>query len=559
MTTPTSFPSSSPVQPVERVLTLGPLGSSVYTASNFLDWKKNQDLAYVQREQSKVAMPVFAHDNGAYLKNGIEQKGSKKYAAHSWATMLHKIRSAPATLRTYYELVYYDTAKNEGTPVNLFADADLDYSDVVGKLPDDIMEIVRVEFFACIELVIAQLVAEGERGWTTAWTQRDFEVHELCADIPGVKGSRHYIMHLPGHAMFRDVVHLKYFMARVMATHHARFNMDKEASPFYYFSKRYQAWVNIIDLGVLSRNRAFRMIGCVKARTDAKKRAYPLAPPCDHGDVSCADANCFYRHQFKVRERDFLASLITFITPGPDGLPVAVPLLDVSEVVIPWHKAHDHTIQGPRPVPTSGRARAVATTGRPRLFSMFSGNSSSPVTVTHGLGHHRRSWREIFGIPAEIEPEPGPASKRVRLGDGAGDGSVDVASQDRGSSSGPPSLRSIMDAIVAALASHTGNQCFVDSVNDEGSALVRVNSKACPYKGSDHTNNHIAYMIRLSLPVPIVYLHCYSQICKDKIKDGEAKKVFIQLDPDKLDDVCHAIRRYFLAQKISGRMLCLGE
>jgi len=528
-----------------RVLELGTAESDVYTNKNFRGWCKGQDDGMRQRKATGVPTPLFARDGRAFVgANGKEMRGHKMYTSCSWSEMLHMIRTLPPLQRNFYELVYYDDKAGAGDPVNIYMDADLTFEDVEGEIPPDVMDDVYEEIFTCIELAIEKLAEMGAGGWHTAWKRADFVVNTMVADVPGKKISRHYLIHFPGNAMVKDVVHLKNFMKLVMDIHYQRIEFDKRNSCMHYFHKRDKAFRSIIDVSVYSKMRPYRMISCVKCKLDANACLWPLAPACTH-QGSCEDALCFYRYLKKTDERDFLANLITYVPPGPDGKPIDVPLLELPDVPTPWLKHNDpcnthrsHRLASYFPARTQAGPRAAA------AAAAAAATSVSPVSYTIALGT-RPDWRELFDVrdDTDVSDESDgdqPARKKPRL-------------------ASVPTIESIMYDIATAIQTQTGDICTVvnDHVKQEGTAFIRSDSKVCPYECREHSSNHISYIVSLNLPLPSVYVRCLDPNCKGRIDAGEVKRVFIKLDAA----LCTSIQRdtlaYFNAQYVTAKLLRL--
>lgn len=513
-----------------RVLSLGTATSPVYTAKNFRGWCKGQNSGVVQRKSTGMSTPLFAKDSEAYFDaDGKEKFGHKMYASCSWGEMLDMIRTTLPVLRNFYELVYYDEKAGVGDPVNIFMDLDLSLKDVEGEISSTVMDDVYDEVITCIELAIEKLVAMDIGGWHTAWKRDDFVVNTLTADIPNKKMSRHHLLHFPDNAMIKDVVHLKNFMGMVMDIHYERIDYDKSKSCMYYFHTRHKAFRPILDLGVYTRMRPFRMISCVKTKLDATTCICPLAPPCTH-DGSCEEADCFYRHLRKTKERDFLANLITFVPPGPDGKPINVPLLELPNVPTPWLKHND-------PCDPHRIHRLASYTSR-----NFDGNSTSPLSYSMVIGD-RPSWKELFDVKdeeSEFHVDQPHQRKKMRM-------------------STTPTLNSIMEDICQALCRQTGNICIVkdDRIKDIGTAYIQTDSKMCPYASREHKSNHIAYQVSLNLPLPSVYIHCLDPDCNPNSEEDKKRRQHLELDKSLYVSIARDIHAYFSAQFITTKMLRL--
>lgn len=521
-----------------RVLVLGGAQSDVYTKNNFHCWCKHQDDAVAQRQAKGVRLPIFARDGPTYLdEKGVEKRGHKMYASFSWGQMLDMIRDTPPVLRNFYELVYYDSKANKGDPLNIFMDADLDLNDVVGEITDTRIDEVYEEIFTCVEHAIRDLVDAKVPGWHTAWTRDDFVVNSLVSDIPAKKISRHYVVHFPGHAMIKNIVHLKSFMALVMEEHYKRINFDKSNSCLYFFSKSDQTYRPIIDVSVYSKMRPFRMIGCVKRLMDPNACKWPLAPACTH-EGSCEDAACFYRHQRKVHLTDFLANLITFVSPDSDGSPVDVPLLDVPFVMPPWLKNTnpcDDNKRGPR------RAHIRA--------------DGSPVTKDTNLLLARTDINidarapldELFGVrrqdqESENESASEPDKKRVKRAP-------------------VPTLAGLMTDISYAIETQTGDKCLVYEyrIRATGSVIIQSDSRVCPYASREHRSNHISYIVRINYPYPTIWIRCTDPNCESDLATDRVKRVYLEPDKALFASVKRDTLAYFNAQFITAKMLCLDS
>lgn len=466
-----------------------------------LVWFYEQDEAIAEQARLGGNVPIWVCDKEPVKRADGTMHMGKKYAVCSYDNIVHIIRQFPRSLRNFYEMLRHHKGTAEGWPANFVVDIDLKDKDYAGVIDVGIAERAQNELIDIVVHVISVFVKHGVRGWTTAWGRDDIEISMLYSDVPGVKASRHMVFHLPDRTMFKNVLHLKAFMAFIYFENARRHEQAPDENPFFFLHKNAEM-ACIVDTGIYTANRPFRLIGNQKRSLGDGVEGNFLAPLCTHPGQDCAEADCLYRHRHSFLDEDFYANLVCYRPPGPDGEPVTPHIVEVPDIPCPWLAANKDIL----PVPTEVLLDADALArGLPR----------------RGVSGAARVQQSARGDGRGAIVYVGERAATVAWGELLGEGGGDDGSDGEGGH--VPSVHDIIMEIVSILADELRAQVTVKECDDRGNAFVQTNSRVCPRGGlrvttdgrshQEHHTNHVSYRIELRLPNPIITRVCLSPKC----------------------------------------------
>jgi hypothetical protein len=498
-----------------------------YTAQNFSYWREKQEIALslLGTPGYPIEMPVFGYDIAAYKNDkGVHVTGAKRYVPCSYAAMLKYARRLAPMDRHVNEMV------REGRPRHLYIDVDLKLCEwpKLKTLPEaERMPHVRTfvagavkEFWLCMRLVYERFKAAGVAGYDFEWDG----IYETKLEADSViKCSRHYVLHLPKRRMFADHDDIKGFVAAAFFLNLERYNNDMEINPLYYFNHE-DKWAPVIDQSVFSRNRVWRMLAQVKIKHNKEEMCGWLRRPGepDDPDVQYTDA-------------EFLKNSPCFIARKPDGSPVDIVLLHAPHLNFPGRspgRGFKFTPEQKKMLPFV--PYATRDEWRPRAFSFLRGGDASNDTKDYSK---KRAWHEIYGHDDDNND------------DDSGSGSDNESKKAKPAAPGV-SIGDIFNATSSALERQIGALCSAADYDKSGRGFIPTRSHWCPIKGSDHTSNHVAFVVFLDYPFPRIMYSCPDDICKTA-----KERTF--LDPDKtlFEPVRVLLMEYARQQVITPKML----
>jgi hypothetical protein len=353
-------------------------------------------------------------------------------------------------------------------------------------------------------------------------------ISTLISDNAETKSSRHLVLHLPGNRMLcNGHEHAKRWHKVADELGRLEFGGDDSTNPLV-FLHRDGTYHHIVDDGVYTPNRHFRLIGNVKMKpTDAQMKGY-LWPACTHDiDLSCEDANCLYRIQHRFSEHDFLSNLVTFVPLRTDGsgLPVTPALLRV------------------------------------------------PDSLDANLRSSKRA--KYSTIAADADERDGPAAAttarvpRSLLFDGGGSNHSFASGSSR---DGAETVQTLCRAIGDMLTRQTGYRCT--HLYDRGDDLhiFASDSRECELKFQktgerSHASNHVTISCRLALPFPTFNVICRDPECQRQMEYRESMtpeekaripRVELHADPIVFRDITPRIAAYMDAQQVTAAALAVA-
>ena len=264
---------------------------------------KQRDVLYTQWNTQQEAFEYADREDpeGEYVRifsQEVESKSNtqgqplRKFLATSYVELWRRYKDVPTKFRHFYEII------REGCPCHAYFDLEYGVADNPGTDGEKTVE-------AFLHLLRKVLLANLEMKLDDRW------IIELDSSSPQ-KFSRHIIVRLPGSA-FLDNSHVGTFAAAIVEEA-ARNRERSKFSNMMFVKNKHGQETTFIDMGVYSRNRAFRLFRSSKA---GKSQA--LMPTARMMRV--------WEHNFPD-EKIFMHSLVGNVDPNARLLTLAVQAED---------------------------------------------------------------------------------------------------------------------------------------------------------------------------------------------------------------------------------------
>lgn len=475
-------------------------GNKIYCEPTFGQWYKSQALALEAADKDGDSnVPIYSHE--------FSTGSTRKYTTCSGLAMANHVR------RTKEKFIYWFI--REGRLVNFFVDFDLSYSEMTPESRQTrCLNLAMKEFLLCFELALKE--QRDDKHNVTFDFDLEYYVSRMDGNRPG-KESSHLIFHFKSLRMFKDFLHCKHFFAHVLEISNNR-HKNKDTNPLYFKHAETKEFRCIADISVYTKNRNWRCISCSKNKANPKEISGALYPVCpsrlETGDLICSDVTCSYHALNKFTDSEWCENDPMFIPRTQTGRQMVPVVLEVKPLDIGDFKY-------------SGVKRDNSTAFNSKLSTGAFYESRMNMDSNMGVDNNNNNTNNAH----TILPDTPPSDRTVTIA---------------------PTVLDLARIGAAMIGSVIGHKATVQRFIDEDFAMISTpTNKSCCYKYKritkryiydptdpdavlqtvKHISNHVYFLLRIDHPLPVVYIHCTDEDCREfifAIKRGEIKDFPIQ-------------------------------
>lgn len=501
-------------------------GNNIYCNPTFGQWYKSQVLALEAADKDGDSnVPIYSHE--------FSKGSTRKYTTCSGLAMANHVR------RTKEKFIYWFI--REGRLVNFFVDFDMSYSEMTpASRQTRCLNYAMEEFLVCFDLALKQ--QRDEKHNPTFDFDLEYYISRLDGNRLG-KESSHLIFHFKSLRLFKDYLHCKHFFAHVLEISNTR-HKTKDTNPLYFKAEETQDFRCIADISVYTKNRNWRCISCSKNKANVKDISGALYPVCpsriETGELICTDISCSYHAQNKFSDSEWCENDPMFIPRTQGGRQMVPIVLEVKALDI-----GDFKYSGAK------RDNSMAFTHNLSMGAFYESRMNMDSNMG---GNNNNNNNNNINNASTVLPDTPPLHRTVTIEPTAVDLARIGAAMITSVLKHKASVLRFMDDDFAMISTPTNFECCYKYKRISKRYTHDSKDPDAVLQKTKHLSNHVFFLLKIDHPLPVVYIHCTDDECKEyisAIKRGAVKD--FQIQKLRLDNVSDELKQEY--ERLSLQMM----